>query len=130
MQEAWIDDNGNLGMGADFEDSIGGLNHHPSIAGAYFAARLSISEYGYKINRKAAVLTLREIHPQYVIPVGVWQIREGIREALKGFGRRFENFGNALSFACNFLSTSKNEWIKNSKIYSIVKEQKKMSDYF
>ncbi len=130
MQEAWIDDNGNLGMGADFEDSIGGLNHHPSIAGAYFAARLSISEYLYKINRKAAVITLREIHPQYVIPVGVWQIREGIREALRGFGRRFENFGNALSFACNFLSTSKNEWIKNSKIYSIVKEQKKISDYF
>ena len=130
MQEAWIDGNGNLGMGKDFEDAVGGLNHHPSIAGAFFAARLSISEHLNKINRKAAVLTLREIHPQYVIPVGVWQIREGIREALRGFGRRFDNFGNALSFACNFLSISKNEWIKNSKIYSIIKEQKKISDYF
>lgn len=130
MQEAWIDGNGNLGMGKDFEDAVGGLNHHPSIAGAFFAARLSISEYLNKINRKAAVLTLREIHPQYVIPVGVWQIREGIREALRGFGRRFDYFGNALSFACNFLSISKNEWIKNSKIYSIIKEQKKISDYF
>jgi DNA repair protein NreA len=130
MKEAWIDGKGNFGMGMDFEDSLGGLNHHPSIAGAYFAARLSISEYLNKINRKAAVLTLREIHPQYVIPVGVWQIREGIREALRGFGTRFDNFANALSFACNFLSISENEWIKNSKVYSIIKEQKKISDYF
>jgi hypothetical protein len=76
------------------------------------------------------VLTLREIHPQYVIPVGVWQVREGIREALRGFGRKFENFENALSSACDFLSTSKKEWIKNSKVYSIIKEQKKISDYF
>jgi len=130
MQEAWIDGNGNLGMGTDFEDSVGGLNHNPSIAGAYFAARLSITEHLNKINRKAAVLTLREIHPQYVIPVGVWQIREGIREALRGFGTKFDNFANALSFACDFLSTSKKEWIKNSKVYSIIKEQKKISDYF
>ena len=83
MQEAWVDGNGNLGMGTDFEDSVGGLNHHPSIAGAYFAARLSISEHLNKINRKAAVLTLREIHPQYVIPVGVWQVRERIGEHFK-----------------------------------------------
>src|SRR5919112_3895649 len=96
MQEAWIDGNGNLGVGTDFEDSVGGLNHNPSIAGAYFAARLSITEHLNKINRKAAVLTLREIHPQYAIPVGVWQIREGIREALRGFGTRFDNFANAL----------------------------------
>jgi len=130
MQEAWIDGNGNLGVGTDFEDSVRGLNHNPSIAGAYFAARLSITEHLNKINRKAAVLTLREIHPQYVIPVGVWQVREGIREALRGFGRRFENFENALSSACDFLSTSKKEWIKNSKVYSIIKEQKKISDYF
>jgi hypothetical protein len=130
MQEAWIDGNGNLGMGTDFEDSVGGLNHNPSIAGAYFAARLSITEHLHKINRKAAVLTLREIHPQYVIPVGVWLVREGIREALRGFGRKFENFESALSSACDFLSTSKKEWIKNSKVYSIIKEQKKISDYF
>ena len=39
MQEGWFDNNGNLGIGVDFEDARG-LDHYPSIAGAYFAARL------------------------------------------------------------------------------------------
>ena len=108
----------------------GGLNHYPSIAGSFFAARLSVSEHLNKIKRKAAVLTLREIHPQYVIPVGVWQIREGIREALRSPIKKFESFETAISFACTFMSISKNEWIKNSKIYNNIIKQKRISDYF
>ena len=46
-------------------------------------ARLSVAEHLSKRRRKAAALVLREIHSDYVMPVGVWQIREGIREALK-----------------------------------------------
>ena len=129
MQEGWLDSKGNIGMGSDFED-VRGLNHYPHIAGAYFAGRLSIAEHLNKIKRKAAALVLREIHPQYIFPVGVWQIREGIREALKGSFREFENLENALSFACSSLSTSKNEWIRNSIIYQCVKEQKRISEYF
>lgn len=133
MQEGWIDSIGNLGMGMDYEDEGGegeGLNHYPTISGSFFAARLSVSEYLNKIKRKAAVLTLREIHPQYVIPVGVWQIREGIREALRSPMKKFESFETAISFACTFMSISKNEWIKNSKIYNNIIKQKSISDYF
>ena len=36
MHEGWSDSNGNLGMAIDFEDAKG-LDHYPSIAGAYFA---------------------------------------------------------------------------------------------
>jgi hypothetical protein len=86
MQEIWFDNNGNLGIGVDFEDAKG-LDHYPSIAGAYFAARLGVTEHLFKRRKKAAVLILREIRPEYVMPVGVWQIREGIREALKGKGK-------------------------------------------
>ena len=56
---------------------------------------------------KAAALVLREIHSDYVMPVGVWQIREGIREALRKEKRQFESFEKALSFACMNLSVSK-----------------------
>jgi hypothetical protein len=129
MQEGWLDSKGNIGMGSDFEDARG-LNHYPQIAGAYFAGRLSIAEHLTKVKRKAAALVLREIHPQYIYPVGVWQIREGIREALKGPSREFENLENALSFAVSALSISKNEWIRNSRICQCVKEQKRISEYF
>ena len=129
MQEGWLDSKGSIGMGADYED-FRGLKNYPSIAGAYYAARLSVSEHLNRIKRKAAVLVLREIRPQYILPVGVWQVREGIREALRGPFEEFESIEMALTFACSSLSISKYEWINNSKIYNIAKEQKRISEYF
>lgn len=133
MQEIWFNNNGNLGIGVDFENAKG-LDHCPTIAGAYFAARLGVTEHLFKRRKKAAVLVLREIRPEYVMPVGVWQIREGIREALKGKGKgkkqHFDNFGQAISFACANLSISKTEMISNSKMYKNVREQSRITDYF
>ena len=135
MQEIWFDNNGNLGIGVDFENAKG-LDHYPSIAGAYFAARLGVTEHLSKRRKKAAVLVLREIRPEYVMPVGVWQIREGIREALKGKGKgkgkkqHFDNCEQAMSVACANLSISKTEVIRNSKMYKNVREQARITDYF
>ncbi|MGB8643305.1 MAG: hypothetical protein WCD28_13570 [Nitrososphaeraceae archaeon] len=128
MKEVWFDKNGNLGMGVDFEDARG-LDHYPSIAGAYFAARLGVAEHLAQRRRKAAALVLREIHSDYVMPVGVWQIREGIRVALKNEKRQFESFENALSFACISLSASRKEWIRGSKIIEQKKEQRRITDF-
>jgi hypothetical protein len=129
MQEAWFDENGGIGIGVDFENADG-LDHYPSIAGAYFAARLSIAEHLLKRRRRASALVLREIRPQYVIPVGVWQIREGIRQALKEQGKQLNSFEKALHFACIKLSVSEKEWLRNSKIYKNMKEQRKITDFF
>ena len=128
MQEAWYDNNGNLGVGIDFENA-NGLDHYPSIAGAYFAARLGVAEHLFKIRHKAAALILREIRPEYVIPVGVWQIREGIRKALYGEANQFDNFEKALSCACINLSVSKGEWIRNSEMYKNMREQIRITDF-
>ena len=130
MQEAWYDNNsGNMQVGVDFENA-NGLDHYPSIAGAYFAARLSVAEYLFKAKRKAAALVLREIHSEYVMPVGVWQVREGIRRAFEGQAEEIENFEQALSFACIGLSLSKNEWKRKSKMYKSKREQLKITDFF
>ena len=129
MQEAWYDNNGNLGVGIDFENA-NGLDHYPSIAGAYFAARLGVTEHLLKRRHKAAALILREIRPEYVMPLGVWQIREGIRKALDREANQFDNFQNALSFACVNLSVSKSEWIRNSRIYKNMREQMRITDFF
>lgn len=129
MEEAWYDNNGNLGVGIDFENA-NGLDHYPSIAGAYFAARLGVVEHLLKGRRKAAALILREIRPEYVMPLGVWQIREGIRRALDGEAKQFENFQEALSFACANLSVSQHEWARNSEIYKNMKEQMRITDFF
>ncbi len=129
MQEAWYDENnGNMQIGVDYENA-NGLDHYPSIAGAYFAARLGVAEHLLKIKHKAAALILREIHPEYVMPVGVWQVREGLRRALEGLAKQVESFDEALNFATISLSLSKNEWLRNSQMYKSKKEQLRITDF-
>ena len=127
MIESWIDTNGRVHIGSDYESGKN-IDHYPSIAGAYFAARLAATEYLFKKRKKSSVLILREIHPEYFMSLGVWQIREGIRESLKWKGKKFETFDSALKYGVSKTSLSLNEWIKNSSIIRN-KKQKRISDY-
>jgi DNA repair protein NreA len=127
MIESWIDTNGSVHIGSDYESGKN-IDHYPSIAGAYFAARLAAAEYLFKKRKKSSVLILRETHPEYFMSLGVWQIREGIRESLKSKGKKFETFDSALKYGVSKTSLSINEWIKNSSIIRN-KKQKRISDY-
>lgn len=129
MHEAWIDKKGAVNIETDSEDSRG-LNNYPKLGGSYFAARLAVIEFLNDQKRSGSVIVLREIHPEYILPVGVWQIREGIREALRMNGTKFENIDMALSFACNNLTISKKEWIGNSRLVKARKSHGRISDYF
>ena len=127
MIEAWYS-NGIMGFGSDQEDARG-INHPPAIAGAYFAAKLGVVEYLAKKKIQAGVVILREIRPEYAIPVGVWQIREGIREAMKQNPTIAENFDQALILASNKMSISKSEWLSHGSISKLIR-QKTLSDFF
>ena len=127
MIESWYS-NGILGFGSDFEDARG-IDHPPAIAGAYFAAKLAVAEYLSKNKIQSGVLILREIRPEYAIPVGVWQIREGIRSAMKQKPVIAENFENALDIASSKMSISKNEWISKGNMIKLIK-QKTIVDFF
>ncbi len=128
MQEAWYDEQGNVGFGSDFED-VKGMTHYPETAGAHFASRLAVSEYLSENKIQAAVMVLREIRPEYAVPVGVWQVREGVRMALKQKPLVVSNFQEGLDFACKGLSVGKKEWLAHSKLY-LAKRQKSISDFF
>jgi len=127
MVEAWYS-NGVLGFGSDSEDARG-IDHPPAIAGAYFAAKLGVLEYLSEKKIQAGVVILREIMPEYAIPVGVWQVREGIREAMMTIPVISDNFEHALSLASDKMSISKSEWLSHGNILKLMK-QKTMSDFF
>ena len=129
MHEAWLDNRGNTEVETETEIH-GSLNNYPKIGGSYFAARLAISEYLDLNRKKAAAIVIREIYPEYVLPVGVWQIREGLRKAMKNKSDIFDNLDKALDHACMKTNLSKNEWSRNSKIMKSIKHQKRLSDYF
>ncbi len=127
MIEAWYS-NGVMGFGSDYEDARG-IDHPPAIAGAYFAAKLGVLEYLNKMNIQAGAVILREIRPEYAIPVGVWQVREGIREAMKKVPIIADDFNHALSLASQKMSISKSEWLAHGNILGLVR-QKVLSDFF
>ena len=78
---------------------------------------------------QAGVVILREIRPEYAIPVGVWQVREGIREAMKKDPIIADDFNHALSLASQKMSISKSEWLAHGNILGLVR-QKVLSDFF
>ena len=127
MIEAWYS-NGILGFGADNEDARG-IDHPPNIAGAYFAAKLGVLEYLTKNKIQAGVLIFREIRPEYAIPVGVWQVREGIREAMKQQPQIVSDFNQAIEVASTKTSVSKKEWISNGNMINLLR-QKTLQDFF
>jgi hypothetical protein len=127
MIEAWYS-NGILGFGSDFEDARG-INHPPAIAGAYFAAKLGIVEYLKNHQIQAGAIVLREIRPEYAIPVGVWQIREGIRQAMKQEPIIAETMENALILASSKMNISTNEWVLHGNIMKLIR-QKTLNEYF
>jgi len=127
MIEAWYS-NGVLGFGSDFEDARG-IDHPPAIAGAYFAAKLGVVEYLFKNKIQAGVLILREIRPEYAIPVGVWQVREGVREAMKQKPLFADNLENAILGGVRSTSLSKSEWLSHGSLSKLIR-QKSISDFF
>ena len=98
MIEAWYS-GGVLGFGSDHEDARG-INHAPAIAGAYHAAKLAVAEHLYERKMQAGSIVLREIRPEYSIPVGVWQVREGVRSALTCRPVVSESLHDSLNVAC------------------------------
>lgn len=128
MQEAWYDLQGHIGFGSDFEDARG-LDHYPATAGAHFASRLGVAEYLFKNKVQAGVIVLREIRPEYAVPLGVWQVREGIRMAIKQNPTIVSSFEEGLDLACKSLSIDKKEWLANSNLQK-ARRQKSISDFF
>ena len=127
MIEAWHS-KGILGFGSDHEDARG-IDHPPAIAGAYFAAKLAVVEYLSKNKIQSGAIILREIRPEYAIPVGVWQIREGIRSALKKKPIIADSFNHAMFLASKMMSISKSEWLSQGNIGQLMR-QKTISDFF
>jgi len=66
-------------------------------AGAYYAARLGVLEHLDERGRQAKALVLREVTDEFWAPVGVWQVREGVRHAFEDDHATAEGFRAAVT---------------------------------
>jgi len=108
MMEAWTggslwSDGGSV-LG-DWEEGRPRTKYASRVTGAYYSARLGVLEYLESVGRSGSCLVWRDIGPGYWAPVGVWLIRETVRDALKGEGRKFDTLGEAVQFISSKVSS-------------------------
>jgi hypothetical protein len=106
-----------------------GRSRYAEIGGCYYAARLATSEELEGEKRQASVVILREAHPGYIMPVGVWNVRENVRAAMKEKPRIYSGLGEALEYVKTRLDLPLSTWIKNSWMLKQRLHQKRLEDF-
>jgi hypothetical protein len=125
---AWNQFGSKPAMIGDHEEYYG-RKTYAQPGGCYYSTRFAVSEYLSKERRQAGAIMLREIHPGYILPVGVWNVRESIRGMLADKYRKFDTLDKALDFALSSFIIKKIYWIQNSELLTRAREQRKITQY-
>lgn len=106
-----------------------GRTTYAEIGGCYYAARLAVNELLNKERRQAGVVVMREAHPGYIMPIGVWNVRESVRSALTREYRRFDTLQETLIHASEIMDIPLQRWIRNSAVLKNQLYQKRLEDF-
>ncbi len=109
----WNMNSNEIDIGASYEP-FEGRKGYAEIGGCYYAARLAVSEHLERKGRQAKVIILREVHPGYIMPVGVWNVREHVRATLKTEPLAFSDLPSAFSHISTRLEIPIYTWVKHS----------------
>ncbi len=121
----WNRESSNIQIFSSYEP-YKGRSKYAEIGGCYYAARLASSELLLKMERQAKVAILREAHSGYIMPVGVWNVREHVRDALRKEPLRFENTRSAIEFIAKKMDIPIKTWMENSAVLRQVTRQKRL----
>jgi len=115
-------------MIGDYEEYFG-RKTYARVGGCYYSTRLAISEALDSERRQAAAVVLRETYPGYIMPLGVWNVRESIRALMKRKPERHDSFVGAMNSALSKLRIARDKWIGESVIISRELTQTKITGF-
>lgn len=98
--EAFIHILGNEEMIFGDHEYTKGKGEYSSVGGCYYSCKFAVLEGLEQMKKQAGTIVLREAYEDYV-PLGVFNVRENVRNAMKQTPREFDTLQNAL----NYLST-------------------------
>ncbi|MFX1489833.1 MAG: hypothetical protein ACFFBI_11835, partial [Promethearchaeota archaeon] len=114
----------------DYEFYQGRKKYASNITGAYYAARKSVCEYLYKIKKQARVIIFREVSGGYVVPLGVWVIRETVNNAMFTTDPIIlDNFNDSIRKMTEGFMVDFKYWKKSSKLINFIKTQKTIDTF-
>ena len=124
---AWNPHSDKIAIMSDWE-FFDGRTTYASIGGCYYAARLAVNELLQRERRQAGVSIMREAHPGYILPVGVWNVRENVRSALRASPKKFAALKDALTHISTIMDIPISRWIRNSSILKDALFQRRIDD--
>lgn len=124
---AWNPDSERIAIMSDHE-FFDGRKTYASIGGCYYSARMAVNELLQRERRQAGVCIMRESHPGYILPVGVWNVRENVRAALRSEPRRFSSINDALMHVSSVMDIPMSRWIRNSAVLKDALYQRRIDD--
>ena len=125
----WNPNGRNTVIFSDYEGNSGRTTY-AQIGGCYYSARLAVCEQLVKERRQATVIVLREARPGYIMPVGVWQVRENVRNAMRQTPYLFKTLDESLKFIRGRFEIPLRRWILQSELLKNTLFQKKITDFF
>lgn len=123
----WNPHAGEYHMAADSEGFDGRTAYVDETSGAYYASRLAVLEHFAEIDKQGTCLVIRHASDAYWAPVGVWQIREGIRHAFGDDPAVAESFHGAITELAAELPVSLRSLRRKSKLVAGI--QSRLTDF-
>lgn len=104
---------------------------YSSVGGCYYSCKMAVLEALLREQKQAGAIVLREATEGYV-PLGVFNVRENVRNAMLTKGREFETLKDAFSHASGTMTLPPDRFIKSGRLLqSLLKEQQtRLSEFF
>jgi len=114
---------------SDYEKYTGRKTYASNVAGGYYATRLPVTRYLKKKKIQASVLSIREVYEEYSVPLGVWLLRETVRDAFSKQPKVFELFTEAMDYIKIRVRLDFSEYLKESKLLKDYRGQRRLFDF-
>jgi len=119
----------NVIVEGDYED-YHGRTTYPSIGGCYYASMLSTLEHLSRMKRQATAILLREIYPGFNLPIGVWFVRESVREMYRrGAALKTNNLSEVVAFINENTRLGAEKWFNSSRLLQRIAKTKSIRDF-
>jgi len=127
-QTLWNPSASEIAIVTDWE-GYNGRSKYASMGGCYYSGRLAVLEHLSSVRRQAKVFILREAYPDYILPVGVWQVRENVRNAMRQPPLVYDSLDEALNSMMSRLSIPIEKWLESGFLLKHTLTQRKITDY-
>ena len=116
-------------IGSDYESYFGRKMYAKETAGGFYAARVSVLECLSRMRKQATVLIVREVKPEYNVPVGVWEVRETVKGAFDKPPIEFETEEEGFA-AITKHAITRDLWKSKSSLFRSLREQMEIRKFF